>query len=123
MRITIPTEDDRGLEAKVASHFGRSAYLTTVNTETEEVYIRPNQGHHFGGAVNPATAAKETGADAIVCTGLGIKALRYFSTAGIEVYTGAEGTVRDVCESFRNGKLPRANEESACAGRHTHRNC
>ena len=123
MRITIPTEDDRGLDAQVASHFGRSAYFITVNTETEEVHILQNQGHHFGGAVNPATAAADTQTDAIVCTGLGIKALRYFRTVGIEVYTGAEGTVRDVCESFRNGKLPRASEDAACSGRHGDRTC
>lgn len=120
MRITIPTEDDRGLEAKVASHFGRSAYFTTVDTETDEVNISPNQGHHFGGQVNPATAAAALGAEAIVCAGLGRKALQHFHAAGIEVYTCAEGTVAEVCKSFQNNELPRASEDTACAGRHNH---
>jgi predicted Fe-Mo cluster-binding NifX family protein len=119
MRITIPTEDNRGLEAEVSSHFGRSGYFTTVDLESDEIRIRQNQGHHFGGAANPATTAVDTQADAIVCAGLGRKALQYFRSARIEVYTGAEGTVREVCEAFRNGKLPRAREETACAGRHS----
>ena len=123
MWITVPTENDRGLDAQVASHFGRSAYFTRVNLETGEVSVLQNQGHHFGGSINPATAAAETKADVIACAGLGRKALDYFRSAGIEVYTGAEGTVRDVCESFRNGMLPRASEDAACAGRHGDRTC
>lgn len=123
MLITVPTENSLGLDAQVASHFGRSAYFTTVNLETGEVSVLQNRGHHFGGCINPATAVTETKAEVIACAGLGRKALEHFRGAGIEVYTGAEGTVRDVCESFRNGTLPRASEEAACAGRHGDRTC
>ena len=29
-RIVIPVEDDKGLEAKVAQHFGRAPYFASV---------------------------------------------------------------------------------------------
>ena len=118
MLITVPTSDDSGLKADVAPHFGRAAYFTTVDTESEEVQVRPNQGHHFGGSRGPAAALTEAKTDAIVCSSLGIKALQRFRDAGIEVYTGAEGTVSDALADLRSQRLPLASDENACPGRH-----
>ena len=118
MLITVPTRDDSGLKADVATHFGRAAFFTTVDTESEEVRVRPNQGHHFGGSRGPAAELTEAKTDAIVCSGLGIKALQRFRDAGIEVYTGAEGTVSDALADIRRQRLPRASAKDACPGRH-----
>jgi hypothetical protein len=53
-RIVIPVEDERGLEARVAEHFGRAPFFAVVdldengkilNTKTEA-----NKGEHHGGS-------------------------------------------------------------------------
>lgn len=116
----MPTEDDEGLEAKVASHFGRSGYFTTIDTDTEEVQIHQNRGYHLGGGMNPALAAAANRPEVIVCARLGRKALSHFRGCGIDVYVGAKGTVRDAYGAFLSGRLPGASEDNSCEGRQRH---
>ena len=53
-RIMIPVEDEKGLEAKVAHHFGMAPYFAIVeldeNQKTPKVKIEPNKSEHMGGA-------------------------------------------------------------------------
>ncbi len=52
-RIMMPVEDEYGLEAKVAQHFGRAPYFALVefdeNQKTLKVKIEPNKSEHMGG--------------------------------------------------------------------------
>jgi predicted Fe-Mo cluster-binding NifX family protein len=53
-RIMMPVEDNNGLEAKIAHHFGRAPYFALVefdeNQKTPKVKIEPNRSEHMGGA-------------------------------------------------------------------------
>lgn len=117
MKITIPTTDSLGLEATVSGHFGRSQFLTTVDTLTEEIHSQANRGHHFGGTVRPAETAANAAPDVIICPNLGQKAVRYFRERGIEVFIGATGTVREVLQAYQDGKLERATAANSCSGK------
>ena len=117
MKITIPTTDDRGLEASVSGHFGRSQFLTTLDTSTEEIHSQAIRGHHFGGSVRPAVAAADAQPDVIICPNLGQKAVKYFHERGIDVFIGATGTVRDVVQTYLKGKLEHATVANSCRGR------
>ena len=52
-RIVIPTEDQNGLNASLAEHFGRAPYYTVVDFdekgEVSNVKTVPNVSEHAGG--------------------------------------------------------------------------
>ena len=119
MKIAIPSMDDRGLQAEVAGHFGQASFFTIVDTDTDEVIVQVNSGHHQDGQQPPADIIAETGTRVVLCSGLGVRAVRFFAEAGIEVFMGAEGTVREAIDAHRQGKLPAASEAAACPGHHS----
>ena len=109
-RIMMPVEDEAGLEAKVAHHFGRAPYFAIVELdETQEipkVETEPNRSEHMGGAPGHShesfLALKP---DVVVAYTMGPGALNTFIGAGITVLTATANTVKGNVESFKEGKL------------------
>ncbi len=108
VRICIPTMGWAGLDEMVSEHFGRAPTFTIVDLETGEVEVIPNTGRHGGGGMLPAELLKGRGVDLLICWGVGPRALSLLESLGIKVYYGASGTVREVVEAFKAGKLSRA---------------
>lgn len=108
MRVCVPTEGQGGLDDRVGEHFGRCPTYTIYDTETGEVEILPNTSEHMGGAGLPAQLLAQAGVDVVLCAGLGRRALALFEENGIEVRTGASGTVREAIEAWQAGRLPGA---------------
>ena len=115
MKICIPTMGENGLDNLVGEHFGRVPTYTIVNLETNEVKVIPNTSEHAGGYGYPPEIMAREGVDAMVCRGLGRRAISMFEQLGIEVYIGASGTVKDAVEAFKKGTLKKASEDDACA--------
>ena len=114
MRICVPSAGPGGLDDFVGEHFGRVPTYTIYDTETGEVEIFPNESEHMGGVGLPAEHLAQAGVDLVICSGLGRRAIDLFSQNGIEVVTGATGTVREAIEAWQSGRLSGA---EAC-GRH-----
>ena len=120
MKICIPTIGEKGLDDNVGEHFGRVPTYTIVNLDTDEVKVVPNISHHMGGQGNPPEIMAREGVNAMICQGLGRRAITMFEELGIDVYIGASGTVKDVIIAFKEGKLQKASEGDAC-GQHAFR--
>ncbi len=109
-RIMMPVEDETGLEAQVAHHFGKAPYFALVelneNKKTPEVKTEPNRSEHMGGAPGHShesfLALKP---DVVVAYTMGPGALSTFREAGVTVLEATENTVRGNIESFTKGKL------------------
>ncbi len=72
-----------------------------------------NTSSHFGGQGYPAEyLAKEC--NAIFVNGIGARAIQLSNSLGLGVFVGAEGTVKDVIERFKQGKLRQATETDGC---------
>ena len=56
--------------------------------------------------------------DVVLCTELGLLAFQQLRKAGVDVYVGAEGTVRTALEAHREGKLVLATEATCHPGHH-----
>jgi len=113
--------DRNGLDAVVGEHFGRVPFYTLVEPETEEVKTIENTGiHHEGAGLFPAQIIAKEGADVMLCAGLGRRAIGIFEEKGIHVFIGAEGTVRDALDAYKNGRLQEATDANACQ-RHAYR--
>jgi predicted Fe-Mo cluster-binding NifX family protein len=120
MKLCIPTEDSAGLDARVYEHFGSAPFFTVVDTDTEDIELVNNRDlAHPHGACNPVSSIESRAIDAVVCGGLGKRALARLQQAGFKVYLSQAGTVRDVVAEQRGGTLREATIEEACGG-HAH---
>jgi len=113
MKVCIPTYKG-GLDDYVCEHFGRAESFTIYDTETGEVKVVRNTSEHFGGIGRPPELIRAAGADAVICSGMGAKAIALFKSFGIKVYMGASGRVRDAIDQFLAGKLVEADESMGC---------
>lgn len=120
MKICVPTIGKDGLNNIVGEHFGRVPTYTIVDLDTDDVKVIPNTSHHMGGQVDPPEIMAKEGVNVMICQGLGRRAITMFEEFGIEVYIRATGTVRDVVEAFRQGRLQKASVNDAC-GKHAFR--
>ena len=114
MRVCVPTMGNRGLDEQVGEHFGRVPTYTIVDTETDQVNVIDNTSEHGGGSGYPPEIIARAGAEAMICAGLGRRAIGMFEEMGIMVYVGAYGTVRDAVQMWKDGRLQSATDENAC---------
>lgn len=117
MKLCIPTEDSTGLDARLCGHFGSTPFFTVVDTESESIELINNRElAHEHGACNPVSSIESHAIDAVVCGGLGKRALARLQQAGYKVYLSPGPTVRDIVAEQRGGKLREATLDEACGG-------
>ena len=114
MKIIIPTDTKKGLDDKIAEHFGRCNTYTLLNEEGKVLEIIANTSEHMGGTGLPPELMKKHDADVLLCRGLGPRALNLCREFGIEVYVTQTETVRDIFEKWKNNKLQKASLEDVC---------
>jgi len=117
MRICIPTDGDEGLEAAVAGHWGRAPYLTLVDTESGEVSILANAPHGEGHC-HPTGPLEGRGVEAILCSGVGRRAVAALEAAGIRVLVTRADRVDAAVEALRTGAVRVLELNEACGGHH-----
>ena len=113
----IVTSTGKNLDAAVDPRFGRAQYLTLVETEGLAFEATENPGlQASGGAgVQAAQLAAAAGAKAVLTGNVGPNAYLALAAAGIKVYIGAAGTVRQAVEAYARGELQEATAPSVGA--------
>ena len=114
MKIVIPTNNKKGLNDKVADHFGRCLTYTFLNEKGEVVEIIDNTSEHMGGKGLPPELMKRHRANILLCKNLGPRALILCGELGIDVYISQSETVKDIFEIWKNGKIKKAGTEDVC---------
>ncbi len=118
MRLCIPTVDERGLDARLSPHFGSAPYHTLVESDTGRVSVLVNEhARHEHGHCQPAKGLEGHGIGAVVCRGLGRRALAALGGIGIEVLVTDAWTVAQALEAFRADALQPMDPDAACMGR------
>ncbi len=105
------TAQGPGLDSPVDPRFGRAKCFVVVDLDTGEQAVHDNAQNlnaAQGAGIQAARAVAELGASALVTGHVGPKAFATLRSAGIEVYTGAAGTVGEALEQFRRGALSTA---------------
>jgi predicted Fe-Mo cluster-binding NifX family protein len=113
-RIVVSAASDDGLDAPISGHFGRALYFAIVEVEAGEIHdvtfaANPHHPHHQPGQV-PAFV-QSLGANVMLSGGMGGRAIALFDRYGIDVATGATGTVGHAVTCYLNGEL---NSAGAC---------
>jgi len=120
MKLCIPTMDGNGLDAMISDHFGKAPSYTLVDSETMEVKVFVNESDHNGGVGSPPEHLARYGAQVVLASGAGAKAISMLNSKGIKVYLGNKGTVREVVESWSTGTLTEADAKGGCAHHDSH---
>lgn len=95
------------LDAQMDSRFGRCPYFVIVDSETMVFEVIPNvaSGATGGAGIQAVQTIASRGAKVLITGNVGPNAFQALSAAGIEIVTGAFGTVRETVEKYRKGEL------------------
>jgi predicted Fe-Mo cluster-binding NifX family protein len=95
------------LSAQVDPRFGRSPYLIIVDSETKLFEAIPNVASSaMGGAgIQAAQTIASKGVKVLITGNVGPNAFQALSAAGIEIVTGASGTVDEVVQKYKRSEL------------------
>ena len=113
MKYAIPVMDKNEWDSTVGEHFGRVPFYGIWDKEANTLDIIPNESNHFGGIGMPAEfLAKHS--DAIICKGIGAKAIDLCNQLGLGLFVGAADTIKETIDLFTSGKLTQASREDGC---------
>jgi predicted Fe-Mo cluster-binding NifX family protein len=123
MRIAISAENQNGLDSIVSQHFGRCPNYILVDMEGEQIKSiqgvdNPYFENHTPGMV-PGFINSQ-GANVMISGGMGWRAIDFFQQYGIQVATGASGTVGETLQRYLRGELNGAEPCKDHEGGHDH---
>ena len=106
MKIGVSSTGEN-LDANVDQRFGRCKYFLIVDTESMEFEVLSNENAMAsGGAGIQATQTiAKTGAEVVVTGNVGPNAFQTLSAAGMKIFTGASGTIKESIEKYKKGEL------------------
>ena len=106
MKICI-SSTGKNLDAFVDERFGRCPYFLIVDTETMKVKAISNEStlSSGGAGIKAAQIVAKEKVDSVISGNIGPNAFSILQTAGIKVYTGVEGAIKNVIEDYKKGKL------------------
>lgn len=107
-KIAVPVQGDN-----VSAHFGHAPHFKIYNIEENSIKkeeILENPGHQPG--LLPKLL-NEAGADVIIASGMGQKAITLFESNDIKVVCGASGEAKTAVEKYLGDQLDTS--ENACS--------
>lgn len=117
MRLCIPTATSEGKSAQVYGHFGSAPYFTVYDSQQDMIEVLPNMNHiHQHEACQPLGALQGKQIDAVICGGMGMRALQMLQAQGIKAYFASPGTVDQTISRYLGRQLPEITLDNACAG-------
>jgi len=122
-KICIPTIEKEGLNSNISLHFGKTpyfAFLKEKNGEIEDIIFIESGGKHIGGSLTPAEIILNSDADILICGNLGSKAVNMLQKNNVKVFSGANGSVKEIFEQWKNEKLMVADKNNSCSEQEHH---
>ena len=107
MKVVV-SSDGENMDSQVDPRFGRASKFMFIDTDTGEARSIDNSAGMNaaqGAGIQAAETISKLGAERLITGHCGPKAFRTLRAAGIEVYTGATGTIAEAIEELESGKL------------------
>ena len=115
MRICIPVEKRAGRESTVCAHFGSAPYFLIYDTEIDATEIVCNgDREHTPGKCHPLRALGGLVIQAVVCRGMGLRAVRELGNLGIRALMIEGETVGEALENYAAGRSREITPDLAC---------
>lgn len=95
------------LNAQVDPRFGRCKYFLIVYTDTMSFESISNESAMTSGGagIQAAQIVAKAGAEVVITGNMGPNAFQTLSAAGIMVFTGVNGTIKEAVEKYKKGEL------------------
>ncbi|MDD5005363.1 MAG: NifB/NifX family molybdenum-iron cluster-binding protein [Candidatus Omnitrophica bacterium] len=106
MKICV-TSEGSSLDSNVDPRFGRCQYFIIVDTDTLEFESigNPNIESMGGAGIQSAQLVASKKIKVVVTGNIGPNAFQTLQAAGIEVFTGASGTVKEAVNKYKKGEF------------------
>ena len=111
MKIVIPVLDMEG--ERLSAHFGRAPFFAWFEVKDGKVVERgvvSNDSEHFGGVGLPPERIGMLKPDAVVTTGMGMRAISMFQQMGVAVLQAKKERSTENLELFLKGELSELTE-------------
>jgi predicted Fe-Mo cluster-binding NifX family protein len=105
MKICI-TSEGKTLDSKVDPRFGRCQNFIFFDTDTDTFEVEENVHSQFqgGAGIQSGQLVVSKGVQAVFTGNVGPNAHQVLSAAGISIFAGVSGTVKEAIEGYRKGK-------------------
>jgi predicted Fe-Mo cluster-binding NifX family protein len=121
-RIVMPVENQSGLEAPLAQHFGKAPYYAVVDLDDDNavsnIKTEINKSEHVGGTGLPHENLLVLKPDVFVVYGMGPGCLMSLQSTGMTVLKAVGNNVNDIVAAFKEGQLKAL--EGGCEHAHHH---
>lgn len=106
MKVAVSAQG-KYLESPTDPRFGRSPYFLIMDIDTLdfEAVTNPNVNVVGGAGIQSARLIIEQGVDLVITENCGPNAFRVLEAAGIKIFEGANGSVKEAIQAYKNGKL------------------
>ena len=112
MKLAV-TATGADLEATIDPRFGRAAYFVVVDSVTLAFNVVNNSQSldlPQGAGIQAGQTIVKNKVDVLITGHCGPKAFQVLQSAGVEIVTGASGTVKDAVMQYKEGRLKSVNE-------------
>ena len=118
MKIGI-TSTGENLDADVDQRFGRCKYFLIVDADSMEFEVLSNENAMASGGagIQAAQTIANKGVGAVVTGNIGPNAFQTLSAAGMKIFTGVSGTIKESVEKYKKGELKET--EAPSVGSHS----
>lgn len=107
MKIAISSQG-QAISSAVDQRFGRAKYFVVCDTDSTDIAVHDNAQNLQAAQVAGVQAGKnvvDLEVAAVITGNVGPKAFAVLTAGGVDVYTGARGTIAEAIEQFKRGEL------------------
>jgi predicted Fe-Mo cluster-binding NifX family protein len=111
MKVAVSSSGN-GLDSQIDPRFGRCAYFIIYDIDNNSFEAIKNESAMLGGGagITSAQFVASKGVNAIITGNAGPNAVRTLEAAGVRLFVGESGTVKEAVERFKNNELQEAQE-------------
>jgi len=106
MKVAV-SSSGTNLDSQIDPRFGRCAYFIIVNTDDMSFEAFNNEAIALGGGagIQSSQFVVSKGAGAIITGNVGPNAVQTLSAAGVKIFMGQTGSVKEAVEKYRRGGI------------------
>ncbi|MBU1221729.1 NifB/NifX family molybdenum-iron cluster-binding protein [Myxococcota bacterium] len=117
MKTCVPVTGKDPENSNINPHFGSASFYAVYDSEKDTIIIEDaSKDEHEHGMCNPAQTVMSHGADSVIVSGIGFKAIQKLNAAGIKVFQAETFDLMNEINKLKNGLLKEFDSDSSCHG-------